>query len=103
VKLHKVVPEGFNGGTTWSANSQNPMLAMGTTYCAGTRWYLRVSNAPADSSLHLLGVSNGVPWRVSNWRTIEWCSLINFVVNYRPTRVLEKAAIFVCSRHEIVL
>jgi photosystem II stability/assembly factor-like uncharacterized protein len=61
----------FNGGTTWSANSQNPVLAMGTAYCTGTRWYLRVSNAPADSSIHLLGVSNGVPWKVSNWRTTD--------------------------------
>lgn len=61
----------FDGGTTWSANSRNPILAIRTVYCTGTGWYLRVSNAPADSSIQLLGVSNGVPWKVSNWRTTD--------------------------------
>jgi photosystem II stability/assembly factor-like uncharacterized protein len=61
----------FDRGTTWSANSQTPILAIRTVYCTGSGWYLRVSNAPADCSIHLLGVSNGVPWKVSNWRTTD--------------------------------
>jgi photosystem II stability/assembly factor-like uncharacterized protein len=57
-----------DGGSTWSANSGFPILYLGVNPCISGVWYLRVSNAPANSPIQLLGTSDGQSWQIPNWR-----------------------------------
>jgi hypothetical protein len=61
----------LDGGSTWSANSEFPILRLGASLCVGGSWYLRVSNVRPDSAIKLFGTSNGQSWQISNWRTID--------------------------------
>jgi photosystem II stability/assembly factor-like uncharacterized protein len=36
-------------------------------YCIGDSWDLDIVNAPANSTVHLMGVSNGTPWEIQDW------------------------------------
>jgi hypothetical protein len=60
-----------DGGSTWSANSEFPILRLGANLCVGGSWYLRVSNVRPESSIRLFGTSNGESWQIPNWRTID--------------------------------
>jgi photosystem II stability/assembly factor-like uncharacterized protein len=60
-----------DGGSTWSANAEFPILSLGANLCVGGIWYLRVSNARQESSIQLFGTSNGESWQIPNWRTID--------------------------------
>ena len=63
-----------DGGESWSANSEFPVLTLGhqsPISCTGSSWYLRVSNAAPDTSIQLLGNSNGNSWTVPDWRTTD--------------------------------
>jgi photosystem II stability/assembly factor-like uncharacterized protein len=61
----------LDGASTWSANSEFPIVRYGASLCVGGSWYFRVSNVRPDSSVKLLGTSNGESWQISNWRTID--------------------------------
>jgi hypothetical protein len=47
------------GGKIFTLNSTN--------YCVGDTWILKVTNALASSSIHLIGTSNGAPWEIPAW------------------------------------
>ncbi len=36
-------------------------------YCIGESWRLDIAEAPADMAIGLVGISNGVPWKVRDW------------------------------------
>jgi len=58
-----------DGGSSWGANSGFPILSLSMYPCIGGVWYLRVSNARANSPIQLFGTSNGESWLIGNWRT----------------------------------
>jgi hypothetical protein len=52
-----------------STEGQVPRLSLDKTqYCVGDLWALRVDGAAALSSIQLMGISQGAPWQLPNWR-----------------------------------
>jgi len=46
-----------------------PTLTLNATeYCLGTGWTMGVENALSDTSIDLIGISNGTSWEVPSWR-----------------------------------
>jgi sugar lactone lactonase YvrE len=48
-----------------------PSLTVDSTYCTGSSWSLRVTNAAASTGIRLLGSSNGVTWEIPGWHMTQ--------------------------------
>jgi len=49
-----------------------PKLSLDKTeYCAGDPWRLRMNDATFSSSVQLMGISQGTPWELPDWRTTD--------------------------------
>jgi len=40
-------------------------------YCVGDTWKLKLSNGVPNTSMHLLGTSNGQSWEITNWHKTD--------------------------------
>jgi len=51
---------------------QTPVLSLNsTTYCVGSSWILGATNALPNSSVRLIGTSNGTSWSFPGWTTTD--------------------------------
>ena len=58
--------------TTIVTQSQAPVLSINSTaFCVGTAWTLGVTNAVPNTSLSLMGTTNGQSWTVAPWGTTD--------------------------------
>jgi hypothetical protein len=63
---------GGNRISTELYNDEYPVLSLSSTnYCLGAPWNLRVQSLAPDSSIRLVGTSNGKPWEIADWRKTD--------------------------------
>jgi hypothetical protein len=49
-----------------------PVLSLDSAkYCIGSSWRLKVANGVTNTPIRLVGMSNGQPWEVHDWRTTD--------------------------------
>jgi hypothetical protein len=47
------------------------LLLASAQYCVGSSWKLAVSNGATNTSIRLLGTSNGQSWEIRDWRKTD--------------------------------
>jgi photosystem II stability/assembly factor-like uncharacterized protein len=56
----------------FKAFDDTPVLSLDSTrYCIGDTWKLKVANGVTNTSIRLLGTSNGQSWEVQDWRMTD--------------------------------
>jgi len=59
------------GSNSFPANSIGVGSSCTPLYCVGSSWKLEVSNGETNTSIRLLGTSNGQSWEIRDWRKTD--------------------------------
>jgi len=67
----RILYAGTSGGVFEIVNNE-PVLSLDSAqYCVGSFWNLKVSNGATNTSIRLLGTSNGQSWEIRDWRKTD--------------------------------
>ena len=59
-------------GSVFKIVDNTPVLSSDSAqYCVGSSWKLKVSNGATNTSIRLLGTSNGQSWEIRDWRKTD--------------------------------
>ncbi|HEY2932877.1 MAG TPA: hypothetical protein VGK99_14130 [Acidobacteriota bacterium] len=63
---------GTFGGGVFEITFTSPVLTLDSTgYCVGDSWKLKMSDGLRNTSIRLLGTSNGQSWEIAEWRKTD--------------------------------